>query len=112
MSDYTNPKNTIYLLEKLLSYGGFTDAVFSTIHHFEQDTVRAHIRHCEQTTTFRAPNNWAVQQRLEFILKAFWGTGLQEGSEAIFLGLATAAIAHIPLPEHPANQELDNMLVV
>ncbi|MFZ2724779.1 MAG: hypothetical protein WAX77_00845 [Methylococcaceae bacterium] len=101
-SNYSDPKHTIVLIKKLLSYG-FTNKAFVIIHHDthkdnDESRLKAHLDHCAKITKFDTDGkNADVQKRLEIILNAFESGNFSKANEDIFIHLANAAIIEIPL---------------
>lgn len=64
------PKETVALLEKLLTFG-FSDRQFRILHHQGSSSIRSMIRYCEKTAAFRAnDNNERARERLRFVHEA------------------------------------------
>lgn len=99
MNTYTDPKRALRLLDELHALG-FTDKAFGVIHHFgPKERIQSFRNYCEtRPKVFQAGGtNAAVVQRLEAVLRMYWGAGLASRDEDLFVHLARAAMVEVPM---------------
>jgi len=99
MNAYTDPNRALRLLDELEALG-FTDKAFGVVHHFgTKEKIRSFRNYCEtRPKVFRAGGaNAAVVQRLEAVLRMYWGGGLISSDESVFVYLASAAALEVPV---------------
>jgi hypothetical protein len=107
--NYTIPKYSSFLLEKLKEKRGFTNEVFNKVHqNGGESTIDSWIRsYRERASEFRHDYPGAhpdTQQRLEIILNA--SAAFEDPSEEVFFLLAKAAA--VAVPEKHEGYEPDN----
>lgn len=98
-----SPKDTIFILERLVPLG-FTDEAFSLLHHFSDNksssslnTIAAHKAYCETIKDFQSDGaNEKVLRRLKLVLSAYLLGGFCSGHSDIFIALAEASRIEIP----------------
>jgi hypothetical protein len=110
MPEYTDPANTLALLDKLEPLG-LSDKAFSIIHHFvEPEKIANHRRYCEmlceEAAHFRTPTNQRVQQRLGIIARMYEAGMFTVRSSALFERLAEAALLEVPHDPRPLAEQV------
>jgi hypothetical protein len=110
MPEYTDPANTLALLDKLEALG-FTDRAFAIIHHFEKpEKIASHRRYCEmlreEGAHFRTTTNRLVQQRLSMLARIFEAGPFKSRSSALFERLAEAVLLEVPHDRRPLAEQV------
>ena len=105
MPEYTDPSNTLVLLDQLENLG-FSDRAFSILHHFERpQKIATHRSYCETLREegghFRTPTNQLVQKRLGILARIYEAGAFESKSSAIFERLAEAILLEIPHDRRP-----------
>lgn len=85
-------QETLRLLDELEPLG-FDDDAFSTLHHFDKETIASHRAYCKKGETFslQKPSNIIVQQRLRFVAEACRALGGRPLKSETFFRLAKIA---------------------
>ena len=110
MPEYTDPSNTLALLDELHAVG-FSDKAFSIIHHFEKpESIASHRRYCEmlqeEGSHFRTPTNQRVQKRLSILAHICKAAGFESKSSALFERLAEAVLVEVPHDRRPLGEQV------
>jgi hypothetical protein len=110
MPQYTDPSNTLALLDQLEAIG-FSDKAFSIIHHFEKpESIASHRRYCEMLQTegshFRTPTNQRVQKRLSVLARICEAVGFESKSSLLFEHLSEVALLEVPHDRRPLSEQV------
>jgi hypothetical protein len=110
MPEYTDPSNTLALLDKLEAMG-FSDRAFSILHHFEKpEGIASHRRYCEtlreEGAHFRTPTNQLVQKRLSILARIYEAGPFESKSSAVFERLAEAILLEVPHDRRPLAEQV------
>ena len=110
MPEYTNPSNTLALLDKLEALG-LSDKAFSILHHFEKpERIASHRRYCEtlreEGAHFRTPTNQLVQRRLSVLARIYEAGAFESRSSALFERLAEAILLELPHDRRPLAEQV------
>lgn len=110
MPNYTDPVNTLALLDKLEALG-FSDKAFAILHHFENpEKIASHRRYCEmlreEGAHFRTPTNQLVQKRLSILARIYEAGQFESQSSALFERLAEAVLLEVPHDRKPLAEQV------
>jgi len=103
MEEYSNPNQTLILLDKLEGLG-LTDTAFSRLHHFRgNETIASHRAYCEHLVStgglFRRNRNRLVQRRLELVHTLIIAGVFTNPTIELFEKLADLSIIKYPIEE-------------